>query len=278
MRVAGYTRRWLLSGGMGELSGQVAIVTGGASGIGAASAALLEGAGAKVIVADIQQATDATGRFVQHDVTSEDSWKALLADVLKQDGRLDIMVNNAGVSGGSGTIEDTTVENWRRVEAINSEGVFLGCKYAIEGMKKTGPGKAQSKGSIVNISSIAALIGSAGPTAYTASKGAVRLLSKSVAAYCAEKKYGIRCNSVHPGGVDTPIFNPLWQKIGHEQGKAFLGMGHPIGRMAEPQDLGELVLWLASDRAAFVTGAEFVSDGGLTMGLSKRRLFVAPQG
>ncbi len=263
---------------MGELSGQVAIVTGGASGIGAASAALLQDAGATVIVADIQRATDSAGRFVQHDVSSEDSWKALLADVLTTDGRLDIMVNNAGISGGAGTIEDTTVENWRKVEAINSEGVFLGCKYAIEGMKKSGAGKSASKGSIVNISSVAALIGTAGPTAYTASKGAVRLLSKSVAAYCAEKKYGIRCNSVHPGGVDTPIFNPLWQMVGREQGKAFLGLAHPIGRMAEPQDLGELVLWLASDRSAFVTGAEFVSDGGLTMGLSKRRLFVAPQG
>ena len=263
---------------MSELSGQVAIVTGGASGIGAASAALLQDAGATVIVADIQAAKDGPGRFVQHDVTSEDSWKALLADVLKTDGRLDIMVNNAGVSGGPGNIEDTTVENWRRVEAINSEGVFLGCKYAIEGMKKTGAGKSAPKCSIVNISSVAALIGSAGPTAYTASKGAVRLLSKSVAAYCAEKKYGIRCNSVHPGGVDTPIFNPLWQKVGHAPGKAFLGAAHPIGRMAEPQDLGELVLWLASDRSGFVTGAEFVSDGGITMGISKRRLFVAPQG
>jgi 3(or 17)beta-hydroxysteroid dehydrogenase len=263
---------------MSELSGQVAIVTGGASGIGAASASLLQDAGATVIVADIQAAKGGAGRFVQHDVTSEDSWKALLADVLKTDGRLDIMVNNAGVSGGPGNIEDTSVEIWRRVEAINSEGVFLGCKYAIEGMKKTGAGKPAAKGSIVNISSVAALIGSAGPTAYTASKGAVRLLSKSVAAYCAEKKYGIRCNSVHPGGVDTPIFNPLWQKVGHAPGKAFLGAAHPIGRMAEPQDLGELVLWLASDRSGFVTGAEFVSDGGITMGLSKRRLFVAPQG
>ena len=263
---------------MSELSGQVAIVTGGASGIGAAAASLLQGAGATVIVADIQQANDGAGRFVQHDVTSEEAWKGLLGDVLKNHGRLDIMVNNAGVSSGVGTPEDTTVENWRKVEAINSEGVFLGCKYAIEGMKKTGPGKQKSKGSIVNVSSIAALIGSAGPTAYTASKGAVRLLSKSVAAYCAEKKYGIRCNSVHPGGVDTPIFNPLYQKVGHEQGKAFIGLAHPIGRMAEPQDLGELVLWLASDRSAFVTGAEFVSDGGVTMGLSKRRLFVAPQG
>src|SRR5690348_12637208 len=232
---------------MSELSGQVAIVTGGASGIGAASAALLQDAGATVIVADIQQARDGTGRFVQHDVTSEDSWTALLADVLKTDGRLDIMVNNAGVSGGPGNIEDTTVENWRRVEAINSEGVFLGCKYAIQGMKKTGAGKSAAKGSIVNISSVAALIGSAGPTAYTASKGAVRLLSKSVAAYCAEKKYGIRCNSVHPGGVDTAIFNPLWQAMGHEQGKAMIGAHHPIGHMAEPRDLGELILWLASD-------------------------------
>jgi 3(or 17)beta-hydroxysteroid dehydrogenase len=260
----------------GELSGQVAIVTGGASGIGAASAALLEGQGARVIVADLQDAKDGPGRFVAHDVASEESWKSLLADVLESEGRLDIVVNNAGVSGGTGNPETTTVENWQRVQAINSEGVFLGCKYAIQGMKKTGPDKPASKGSIVNISSVAGLIGSAGPTAYTASKGAVRLLSKSVALYCAEQKYDIRCNSVHPGGVDTPIFNPLWQMVGHEQGKAFIGSRHPIGRMAEPADLGEVVLWLASDRSSFVTGAEIVADGGLTSGLMRRTLFAAP--
>jgi 3(or 17)beta-hydroxysteroid dehydrogenase len=254
----------------GELSGQVAIVTGGASGIGAASAALLEGQGARVVVADIQDPKDGPGRFVSHDVASEESWQSLLAGVLGSEGRLDIMVNNAGVSGSFENAETTTVESWQRVQAINSEGVFLGCKYAIQGMKKTGPDKSASKGSIVNISSIAGLIGSAGPTAYTASKGAVRLLSKSVALYCAEQKYGIRCNSVHPGGVDTPIFNPLWQAMGHEQGKAFLGSRHPIGRMAEPVDLGEVVLWLASDRSSFVTGAEIVADGGLTSGLFKR--------
>ena len=259
---------------MSELSGQVAIVTGGASGIGAATAALLAKAGASVVVADTQPAAkEAPGRFVEHDVTSEESWKALLADVLGHDGRLDILVNNAGITGGWGTIESTTVEQWRRVEAVNSEGVFLGCKYAIEGMKKTGPHKTQSKGSIVNVSSVAALIGSAGPTAYCAAKGAVRLLSKSVALYCAEKKYGIRCNSVHPGGVDTPIFNPLWQAMGHEQGRAMMGSHHPIGDMADPEDLGELILWLASERSAFVTGAEFVADGGLTSGLSRRTLF-----
>ena len=254
----------------GELSGQVAIVTGGASGIGAASAALLAGQGVRVIVADLQEVKAEPGRFIAHDVASEESWKSLLADVLASEGRLDIVVNNAGVSGSFESAETTTVESWQRVQAINSEGVFLGCKYAIQGMKKTGPDKPASKGSIVNISSIAGLIGSAGPTAYTASKGAVRLLSKSVALYCAEQKYGIRCNSVHPGGVDTPIFNPLWQAMGHEQGKAFLGSRHPIGRMAEPVDLGEVVLWLASDRSSFVTGAEIVADGGLTSGLFKR--------
>ena len=261
-----------------ELSGRVAIVTGGASGIGAASAALLAGAGAAVIVADLQDgskdkaANKATSRFVAHDVASEESWQALLADVLGREGRLDIVVNNAGISGGAGTPETTTVENWQKVQAVNSEGVFLGCKYAIRGMKHLGAGKAASKGSIVNISSVAGLIGSAGPTAYTASKGAVRLLSKSVAMHCAEQKYDIRCNSVHPGGVDTAIFNPLWQAVGHEQGKAFIGSRHPIGRMAEPSDLGELVLWLASDRSSFVTGAEFTADGGLTAGLGRSLL------
>ena len=261
---------------MSELSGQVAIVTGGASGIGAATVALLSRAGATVVTADVQpSAKDAPGRFIEHDVASEDSWKALLADVMQRDGRLDILVNNAGVSGGWANIETTTVEQWRRTESINSEGVFLGCKYAIDGMRKAGPDKPASKGSIVNVSSVAALIGSAGPTAYSASKGAVRLLSKSVALYCAEQKYGIRCNSVHPGGVDTPIFNPLWQAMGHDKGKAMLGSHHPIGRMAEPEDLGELILWLACDRSAFVTGAEFVADGGLTSGLSRRGLFGA---
>ena len=257
-----------------ELSGRVAIVTGGASGIGAASAVLLEAAGAAVIVADLKSAKDGPKdkgcRFVQHDVTAEDSWQALLADVLEREGRLDIMVNNAGISGGPGNIETTTVENWQHVQAIDSEGVFLGSKYAIEGMKRTGPDKPAIKGSIVNVSSIAGLIGGAGPTAYTAAKGAVRLLSKSVALYCAEQKYDIRCNSVHPGGVDTAIFNPLWQAMGHEQGKAFIGARHPIGRMSEASELGEVVLFLASDRSSFITGAEIVADGAITSGLMKR--------
>jgi len=258
-----------------ELSGQIAVVTGGASGIGTATAALLEEAGATVIVADLQDAKDLPGRFVRHDVASEDSWKALLADVLKRHGRLDILINNAGITGGPGSLSTTTVELWQKVQAINSEGVFLGCKYAIEGMKKTGSQKPQSKGSIVNISSVAAIVGSAGPLAYTASKGAVRLLTKSVALHCAEKKYGVRCNSVHPGGVDTAIFNPLYQAVGRERGREMLDASHPIGHVAEPRELGELVLWLASDKSSFVTGSEFVADGGMTMGLRKRQILGA---
>jgi len=272
MRAARYGRVRM----SGELSGRVAIVTGGASGIGAASAALLAEAGAAVVIADLKAAKDSVGRFVQHDVTAEASWQALLADVLKREGRLDIMVNNAGISGGAGSVESTDVETWQRVQAVNSEGVFLGCKYAIQGMKRTGPDKPKSKGSIVNISSVAGLQAGAGALAYTASKGAVRLLSKSVALYCAEQKYDIRCNSVHPGGVDTPIFDLLWQMVGREQGKAFLDARHPIGHMAQPRELGEVVLWLASDRSSFVTGAEIAADGALTTGLMRRQPFVAP--
>ncbi|HYC65364.1 MAG TPA: SDR family oxidoreductase [Reyranellaceae bacterium] len=264
-------------GEMGELSGQVAIVTGGASGIGEATAELLAGEGAAVIVADQKKGQDGSpGRFVEHDVAAEESWRKLLADVLSREGRLDIVVNNAGITGGMGTIESTTVENWQRVQAVDSEGVFLGCKYAIQGMKHTTKDKPAPKGSIVNVSSIAGVVGGAGPTAYSAAKGAVRLLSKSVALHCAEHKYDIRCNSVHPGGVDTPIFNPLWQMVGRDQGKAFLGSRHPVGRMAEPSELGHVILWLASDRSSFVTGAEIVADGGITSGLNRRSL-IAPR-
>lgn len=258
-----------------ELSGRVAIVTGGASGIGAASAASLAAAGARVIVADLKAATEGAGRFVPHDVAVEESWQALLANVLEREGRLDIMVNNAGITGGVGSVEGTDVESWQRVQQVNSEGVFLGCKYGIQGMKRTGEDKPKSRGSIVNVSSVAGLQAGAGSIAYTASKGAVRLLSKSVALYCAEQNYDIRCNSVHPGGVDTPIFDPLWQFMGREQGKALIDRRHPIGRMADSREIAEVVLWLASDRSSFVTGAEIAADGGLSTGLMRRQPLVA---
>ena len=253
-----------------ELKDQVAIVTGGASGIGAATAALLAGAGARVVVADLKEAPGGPGRFLPHDVADEGSWRRLLDDVLGREGRLDILVNNAGISGGMGSIESTDVATWQKVQAVNSEGVFLGCQVAIEGMRRTAPGKPAARGSIVNLSSVAGLQAGNGSIAYSASKGAVRLLTKSVALYCAEKKYAIRCNSVHPGGVDTPIFDNLWQMVGREPGKAFLDARHPIGHMAEPRELAEVILFLASDRSSFVTGAEIVADGGLTTGLMRR--------
>jgi 3(or 17)beta-hydroxysteroid dehydrogenase len=264
----------------GELAGRVAIVTGGASGIGAACARVLAAAGATVVTGDVQDDLGAgvargigsAASFRPLDVASEPSWIAVIDDTLARFQRLDILVNNAGVSGGSGTIEDTTVEAWERVHAINLDGVFLGCKHGIAAMKHTGPGKPAAKGAIVNISSVAGIIGGAGPCAYTASKGAVRLLTKSVAQHCAEKRYDIRCNSVHPGGIDTPIFNRLWQAIGREAGKAIIDARHPVGHMGEPDDIAEAVLWLASDRSKFVTGAELIADGGITSGIQRRAL------
>lgn len=265
---------------MADLDNLVAIVTGGASGIGAATCRLLAREGAAVVVADVQAdlgakvAADIGGMavFQRLDVASEADWRRVSDDTLGRFGRLDILVNNAGISGGQGTIETTTVENWEHVHAINLDGVFLGCKYGIGAMRRTGPAKSASKGAIVNISSIAGLVGAAGPCAYTASKGAVRLLTKSVAQQCAEKGYAIRCNSIHPGGIDTPIFNPLWQMMGHEQGKAFIGSRHPVGHMGEPEDIAEAVLYLASDRSRFVTGSELVADGGITSGIQRRML------
>jgi len=245
--------------------------------MGAAEARLFAREGAQIVVGDVLEAEgrgveaeiNAKGGkavFVHLDVTSEADWQKAVGAAQSHFGRLNVLVNNAGIGGG-GRIEDTTVEDWDRMMAINSKGVFLGTKTAIPAMRRAGGG------SIINISSAAGLVGTPAFPAYSASKGAVRLLSKSVALYCAEKKYGIRCNSVHPGGVDTPIFNPLWQAMGHEQGKALIGSHHPIGRMAEPNDLGELILWLASDRSAFVTGAEFVADGAYTTGLRRRTGF-----
>ncbi|HJQ55553.1 MAG TPA: glucose 1-dehydrogenase [Vineibacter sp.] len=267
-----------------DLDGRIAIVTGGASGIGAATARVLAGAGATVVVGDVQDdlgarvasEIGARASFRTLDVTIEASWQALVDDTLVRFGRLDILVNNAGITGGYGTVEDTTVEVWERVHAVNLDGVFLGCKFAIAAMRQTRPGKPAAMGAIVNVSSIAGLVGGAGPCAYTASKGAVRLLTKAVALHCAEQGYDIRCNSVHPGGIDTPIFNPLWQLVGRDWGKAMIDSRHPVGHMGEPEDIAEAVLYLASDRSKFVTGAELVADGGITSGIHRKSLLAPP--
>lgn len=260
-----------------ELAGRVAIVTGGASGIGAATAETLAGAGAQVVIADLQDALGretaerlgGRGHYRHFDVVDEAAWQALVEETVGRFGRLDVLVNNAGIGGGRSNIETCTLEAWNRTYQVNVDGVFLGCKAAIAGMKRTGKDKPAPGGSIINISSVAGIVGSAGPLAYTASKGAVRLLTKSVALHCAESGYGIRCNSVHPGGIETPILEPFFQKFGREQVKAHLGGMHPVGHMGVPRDIAEAVLYLASDRSAFVTGAELVVDGGITATLKR---------
>jgi 3(or 17)beta-hydroxysteroid dehydrogenase len=194
----------------GRVEGKVAIVTGGASGIGAATVRRLAAEGARVVVADVNRelgeavAKEAGGAaaFAQHDVSDEASWMRLVSDTETRHGKLDVLVNNAGIVLMA-NVEETTLEQWRRVHAVNSEGVFLGCKHAIPALLASGGG------SIVNVSSAAALVGMPAVAAYGASKGAVRSLTKAVAVHCLQRGYPIRCNSIHPGGMVTPMAQGL---------------------------------------------------------------------
>ena len=250
---------------MGRVEGKVAIVTGGASGMGRADAELLAREGANVVVADLNEAdgqavADAIGaraRFLRLDVSDEDNWKSVIAATLETFGRLDVLVNNAGMIA-LGTIVDTDLESWRRINAVNSDGVFLGCKHAIPAMTASGGG------SIINMSSVAAIHGQSFVAAYTASKGAVRALTKNIALYCKEHKNGIRCNSVHPDGVKTPMVVKvaMGKDTATEEDIEEVGK---IGNMCEPEDIANLVLYLASDESRFVNGAEMLIDNAATI-------------
>lgn len=247
----------------GRLAGKVALITGGASGIGAASARVFAAEGAKVVVTDIQDgeavAQENGGLFIRHDVTREDEWIAVIRQTTGQFGRLDVLMNNAGVFAPA-PIEEVTLEVWNRVLAVNLTGVMLGCKHGIAAMKDNpgGPG-----GSIINVSSIAGYIGLASSAAYTASKGGVRLLTKSVAVHCARAYKTIRCNSLHPGTIDTPMNQAAFDASGDAEGmRAFFSTIQPIGRMASAEEMANCALFLASDEASFVTGAELLADGG----------------
>ena len=250
---------------MGRVAGKVAIVTGGASGMGKADAHLLAAEGAKVVVADMNEADGqavaaAIGDnavFMRLNVTDEDNWKTVIADTVEKFGRLDILVNNAGIIA-LGSIVDTTLESWRLVNSVNSDGVFLGCKHAIPAMAESGGG------SIVNMSSVAAIHGQSFVAAYTASKGAVRALTKSIAMYCKEQKTGIRCNSIHPDGVKTPMVVKVatGKETATQEDIDELGK---FGNMCEPEDIANLVLYLASDESRFVNGAEMLIDNASTI-------------
>lgn len=254
----------------GRVAGKVALVTGAASGIGRACAEILAREGASVVLTDVQASGEdvAAGivkaggkaRFVGHDVTSESEWKSIVAGIEQAEGRLDVLVNNAGIAV-AGLIHELSLDEWRRQMAVNVDGVFLGVKSSLPLMRK---GKA---GSIINISSIAGLRGAANLSAYCTSKGAVRLFTKSVAIECAAMQDGIRCNSVHPGLIETPIWGQVVPGSNAPMDlDAAAALRVPLRRKGWPEDIAKVVLFLASDDSGYMTGEEVVVDGGMTVG------------
>jgi NAD(P)-dependent dehydrogenase (short-subunit alcohol dehydrogenase family) len=260
---------------MGQVEGKVAIVTGGASGIGAASAETLAREGAKVVVTDIDDALGAAvldriqgaggeAVFLHQDVAEEQRWPEIIAATLERYGRLDIMVANAGVGIG-GMIIEMTLEAWRRQTAINLDGVFLSVKHSIPAMMKSGGG------SIIITSSVAGLRGAPGLAGYCATKGGVRLFAKAVAMEHAADQ--IRVNTVHPGVIDTPIWTKLPASAGHNariDPVEIARAGVPLVRVGQAQDIANGVLFLASDASNYMTGSELVIDGGMTGGARSR--------
>ncbi|SDL49512.1 NAD(P)-dependent dehydrogenase, short-chain alcohol dehydrogenase family [Catalinimonas alkaloidigena] len=255
---------------MGRVSGKVAIVTGGASGLGRASAQLLAREGASVVVTDldknegeavVEAITQAGGmaRFLAHDVALETDWQWVIDQTLGWFGHVDIVANSAGIGVG-GSVEDVTLAEWRRLMSINLDGVFLGTQYGIKAMRAKGNG-----GSIINFSSIEGLVGDANLPAYNASKGGVTLFTKSAALHCAKQGYGIRVNAIHPAYIWTPMVENYLNASGNvEEGRRYLDSLHPVGHIGEPDDIGWGVVYLASDESKFVTGSSLVIDGGYT--------------
>lgn len=243
-----------------RLEGRVALITGGAQGIGKGIAQVFAREGAHVIITDIQDeegkrvAEELGADYLHLDVSSEPEWESAMEKVLEKFSRLDILVNNAGIAG-SGDPEHCSLESWRTTQSIDLEGVFLGCKHAIQTMKDT-----TQHGSIINISSIAWTRGIPGGPAYAASKAAVANLSQSVAVYCGQQGYSIRCNWISPGFTDTPIL----ERIRNEQWLQDYIRSIPLGKMGTPEDIGNGALFLASDESKYMTGAELRIDGGVT--------------
>ena len=251
---------------MGRLRDKVALITGGASGLGKATGQLMAKEGATVILTDLQEVEGTAvskqiidnggkGSFMKQDTTSEEGWREICDYILERHNYLDILLNGAGVGGSGIEIEDMDFSIWRNCLSVNLDGVFLGCKYGIKAMRK-GRG-----GSIINISSILGFAGLATATNYCASKGGVRLLTKAAALECARKTPLVRVNSIHPGFIDTPMVAGAIQRRGPEF-RNYIEENVPLGKLGEPSDIAEGVVYLASDGAKFVTGTELTIDGG----------------
>ncbi len=248
---------------MSRVADKVVLVTGAGSGIGRASAKLLAAEGATVIVTDVNRAggletvqqIGGKARFEEQDTSKEADWKRIIDDILAREGRLNGLVNNAGIAGPfPSAFECESLEQWRRILSINVEGVFLGCKYGVPALR------ASAGGSIVNMSSLAAFLGTPDLSAYGASKGAVRQFTKTVAMDCARKGYKVRCNSVHPGIIMTPMGEHI---LPSEKARERTRQRVPIGHFGTPEDIAYGVLYLISDESRFMTGAELVIDGGM---------------
>jgi NAD(P)-dependent dehydrogenase (short-subunit alcohol dehydrogenase family) len=260
------------------LKDRVVLVTGAARGIGEAVARLVAREGAQVVVTDIDDARGeavvadlgARALYRRLDVRRESDWEAVVADVLEMFGRLDVLINNAGITGFEGGAvphdpEHASLETWHAVHATNLDGVFLGCKHAIRAMRRT------LQGSIVNISSRSGLVGIPSAAAYASSKAAVRNHTKTVALYCAEQGLRIRCNAVFPAAILTPMWEPmLGEGPEREERMRAITRDVPLGRFGTADEVAQAVLWLASDESTYSTGSELVLDGGLLAGTAAR--------
>ncbi|HTI66311.1 MAG TPA: glucose 1-dehydrogenase [Caulobacteraceae bacterium] len=253
---------------MRRVEGKVCMITGASVGLGRATALLLAQEGARLVLTDVNgkegealaekiNATGGEAMFIRHDVASEPEWIEAVRLAAQRFGRIDVLVNNAGVALPGG-VEATSLEQWRWLMGVNLDGVFLGAKHVLPAMREHG-------GSIINLSSIEGLIGDPNLAAYNASKGGVRLLTKSMALDFAGRGYNIRVNSIHPGYIWTPMVEGYVSGSDDPEGmKRALAALHPLGHIGEPNDIAYGVLYLASDESKFVTGSELVIDGGYT--------------
>ncbi len=258
-----------------RLAGKIALITGAAQGIGRACAEVFAKEGAFVFVSDINDdlgkklanEIGACAQYLHLDVQSESDWDGVILEIIKQKKHLDILVNNAGITGfqegfGLQDPENASLDSWRKVHAVNSDGVFLGCKKAIKAMK-------HAKGSIVNISSRSGIVGIPHAAAYASSKASVRNHTKSVALYCCEQGYEIRCNSIHPAAILTPMWEPmLGSGIEREERLAQFSKDIPMGKLGSAEDVAHAALFLSTDQAKYITGIELNVDGGILAGSS----------